>query len=333
MSGVDLNLKHSAASASGVAQVYTDLNSLQNLKYSSDGESKEALEQAVKQFESLFISMMLKSMRDANAIFEEDSLFNSSESNMYRDMLDGQMAIDLAENGGMGLAEVLMRQLNSSIPEASSTYGRDRFMVDKASDVASTMVQQLMRKPIVGKVDQSANVNANDSDRKITLETNEPDEVLDSPLAFIRKMMPYAQEIASKLGIEPKILVAQSALETGWGQKMIQREDGGNSFNLFGIKADSRWSGDTAEVTTTEFRQGVALKETAAFRAYDSFLTSFDDYATFLQQNDRYQNALQHGGDSVKFLQGLQQAGYATDPEYAEKILRIADSNIFDNWQ
>ncbi|WP_426417605.1 flagellar assembly peptidoglycan hydrolase FlgJ [Aestuariirhabdus sp. LZHN29] len=335
MSGSDLSLTHPGVGASASAQVYTDLNSLQNLKYASAEESPEALRKVAQQFESLFISMMLKSMRDANAVFEEDNPFSSSESRMYRDMLDSQMSVSLAESGGMGLAEVLMRQLDRSSNGNGGGAGRDRFIHQPQNQAADALARSMMEKAGIKQgagAEQVPGSGANSvSDTRSV--AAKADERIDSPLAFIRKMMPYAREVASKLGVEPKILVAQSALETGWGQKMIQREDGSNSFNLFGIKADSRWSGDSARVTTTEYRQGVALKEQADFRSYDSFAKSFDDYFAFLQQNERYQVALDHGGDAGQFLNGLQQAGYATDPAYADKILNIASNELFDDWQ
>ncbi|RRJ85006.1 flagellar assembly peptidoglycan hydrolase FlgJ [Aestuariirhabdus litorea] len=335
MNRTDLSLSHPTYRASAGGQVYTDLNSLQNLKQGGEGDSPEALRKVAQQFESLFISMMLKSMRDANAVFEEGNPFNSSESKMYRDMLDSQMAVSLAESGGMGLAEVLMRQLDKS-PAARVDGGRDRF------GPSEPQLDEVQVRKVMEKVGIRAPAETADVDRSAKAPQSVPqgqkvaamerDEPIASPLDFIRKMMPYAREVADKLGISPKILVAQSALETGWGQKMIQG-DKGNSFNLFGIKADSRWSGDSARVTTTEYRQGVALKEQADFRAYDSFQQSFEDYLAFLQQNARYQQALEHGGDAGQFLQGLQRAGYATDPAYADKILTIANNELFDEWK
>jgi len=131
--------------------------------------------------------------------------------------------------------------------------------------------------------------------------------------------------------VDPKVLVAQSALETGWGKKVISTADGSSSYNLFGIKAGDNWHGRSAGVNTLEYRDGVAAMERASFRAYDSVGEAFRDYANLLKDSPRYQPALAAGGDDQKFLDGLQQAGYATDPRYADKIMRIVEGGNFTN--
>ncbi|TWI53570.1 flagellar protein FlgJ [Pseudomonas duriflava] len=142
---------------------------------------------------------------------------------------------------------------------------------------------------------------------------------------FIDTMLPMAENAAKRIGVDPRYLVAQAALETGWGKSIIRQQDGSSSHNLFGIKAHG-WQGGSARAVTTEFVGGQPVKEVAKFRAYDSFADSFNDYVSFLQSNQRYQKALSSGGDSEKFMKGLQQAGYATDPQYARKITQIAQS-------
>ncbi|WP_158892984.1 MULTISPECIES: flagellar assembly peptidoglycan hydrolase FlgJ [unclassified Pseudomonas] len=141
---------------------------------------------------------------------------------------------------------------------------------------------------------------------------------------FVDTMLPMAQEAAKKIGVDAHYLVAQAALETGWGKSIIRERDGSTSNNLFGIKAHSSWSGDVATTLTTEYRNGKASKEAADFRSYDSFKQSFDDYVSFLQSNDRYGKALAKGGDSSQFMHELQRAGYASDPQYARKVTQIA---------
>ena len=121
------------------------------------------------------------------------------------------------------------------------------------------------------------------------------------------------------------MLVAQSALETGWGRKVVQAVDGRSSFNLFGIKAGGGWNGESAAVNTLEYRDGIAALERASFRVYDSLRDSFDDYVDFLTSNPRYQQALEKVADARDFLRELQDAGYATDPDYADKIINIMD--------
>jgi flagellar protein FlgJ len=141
---------------------------------------------------------------------------------------------------------------------------------------------------------------------------------------FISTMLPMAQQAAAKIGVDPAYLVAQAALETGWGKSIIRDSDGSSSHNLFGIKAAGGWDGDSARAVTTEYKGGQAVKEAAAFRSYDSFQDSFNDYVSFLQDNDRYDKALDKTANPKQFVRELQQAGYATDPQYANKVAQIA---------
>ena len=141
---------------------------------------------------------------------------------------------------------------------------------------------------------------------------------------FITAMLPMAEQAAEKIGVDPRYLVAQAALETGWGKSIIRQQDGSSSHNLFGIKTHNTWEGDSARVLTTEFKGGKAVKEAASFRAYESFAHSFDDYVSFLQNNGRYEKALATTENPEQFARELQKAGYATDPQYARKIAQIA---------
>ena len=174
----------------------------------------------------------------------------------------------------------------------------------------------------------------NDSDRELALSVNGR-RVAQPPLAkgksafasaadFVQTMLPLAEEAAQKIGVDARYLVAQAALETGWGKSIIQQSDGSSSHNLFGIKAHGGWQGDSARVLTTEYKGGEAVKEAASFRTYDSYRQSFNDYVSFLQGNGRYQQALSATGNPEHFVRELQQAGYATDPQYARKIGQIA---------
>lgn len=141
---------------------------------------------------------------------------------------------------------------------------------------------------------------------------------------FIAAMLPMAEKAAQKIGVDPRYLVAQAALETGWGKSIIRQQDGSSSHNLFGIKTHNSWGGDSARVLTTEYQNGKAVKEAASFRAYDSYAHSFDDYVSFLQGNGRYEKALANTDKPEQFARELQKAGYATDPQYARKIAQIA---------
>ena len=148
--------------------------------------------------------------------------------------------------------------------------------------------------------------------------------VFSSPAEFVSAMMPMAEEAAGKIGVDPRYLVAQAALETGWGKSIIRQWDGSSSHNLFGIKSHGAWDGESAKVLTTEYKGGKAVKEAAQFRTYDSFKESFQDYVSFLQSNKRYEDALDVTAKPEAFVRELQQAGYATDPHYARKVSQIA---------
>lgn len=145
-----------------------------------------------------------------------------------------------------------------------------------------------------------------------------------SPQEFVATMLPMAQAAAEKIGVDPRYLVAQAALETGWGKSIIRTRDGNSSHNLFGIKSHGSWEGESARVLTIEYKGGKAVKEAASFRAYDSYAQSFEDYVSFLQNNGRYEKALSSTENPERFVKELQQAGYATDPNYARKISQIA---------
>ncbi|WP_313117491.1 flagellar assembly peptidoglycan hydrolase FlgJ [Ectopseudomonas guguanensis] len=145
-----------------------------------------------------------------------------------------------------------------------------------------------------------------------------------SPQEFVATMLPMAEAAAEKIGVDPRYLVAQAALETGWGKSIIRTRDGESSHNLFGIKSHGSWEGESARVLTTEYKGGMAVKEVASFRAYDSYAQSFEDYVSFLQNNGRYEKALSSTENPERFVKELQQAGYATDPQYARKISQIA---------
>jgi flagellar protein FlgJ len=150
---------------------------------------------------------------------------------------------------------------------------------------------------------------------------------------FVNTMLPMAKEAAARIGVDPRYLVAQAALETGWGKSVMRAQDGSSSHNLFGIKASSNWTGDSARAITSEFRNGQMVKETAQFRSYASYKDSFHDLVTLLQTNNRYQDVVKSADNPEQFVRELQKAGYATDPHYATKISQIAKQmNSFENY-
>jgi len=324
---------------------YNDLNSLQSLNHISKTDKEGALDAAAKHFESIFVSMMIKGMRDANKAFSEGNMLQSNESDFYQQMFDSQLAVSLATGKGIGLADVIKRQLSKEASpnltiEAGGLpldgtgqkkygledYARQPFVsplkVSEIQNAVDKIDQTLESLPL----DKLAKVDLPQASRQALTE----DAALDftSPEKFIESLYPYAKSVERETGIDARLMLAQSALETGWGQHQINKGDGTPSFNLFGIKAQQGWDGDAAEILTTEYRGGLAMKERASFRAYDSYSDSFKDYANFLKSNDRYQNALEHTDNPKEFAYALQDSGYATDPDYANKINRIMDRYI-----
>jgi len=281
--------------------VYTDIQGLSKLRAQARNNSEETLREVAGQFEALFIQMMLKSMRDANL---GEGLLDSQHSRTYQSMYDKQIAIDLSKQQGLGLADMMLRQLSRSAGFESG---------DSTAAAPAGSSQPGLPKPAQGNITPAEKVNA------------APDWKPDSPETFVRELWPHAQRAARDLGTRPELLLAQAALETGWGQHVIRGTDGNNSFNLFGIKADARWQGERALTETIEFEDGVMRKQHATFRAYASPADSFADYADFLQSNPRYREALNRAADAPSFARALAEAGYATDPDYSEKINRIMD--------
>ncbi len=292
---------------SGPAAFYGDLGALARLRAQAGNreQSPQALHEAARQFEALFLQMVLKNMRAAGF---GDSLFDSHQGELYRDMLDRQLAASLARRKSLGIADLLVRQL------APGTVVRAPAQV---SAVPATIGPARPQRPAV----EPAEVQPEAATR---------DAPFESAASFVRAVWPHARDAAKSLGIAPRALVAQAALETGWGQAVIRGADGRSSHNLFGIKADTRWDGPRVAVPTMEYQNGVLARTRAAFRAYDSVQESFADYVRFLQSNRRYSVALEQAGRPERFFQALQEAGYATDPRYADKVLGIMRGDTLD---
>jgi len=315
---------------------FADFSSLTALKTKAQKDPDAALKDVAQQFESIFINMMLKNMRSTNESIG-GGLFSSAQTKQYQEMMDSQMSQSMANSGGIGLSEALIRQYQTQQSQASSPEAKERGDTDFLNQVAKqdlVRIQALARRASVEFVQSVQNeapqqTAQNISESDATSAPSALSVVFESPDEFVENLWPHAQQAAEKLGVNPKAILAQAALETGWGKYPIAKENGAASFNLFGIKADGRWSGDRAVVNTLEFRDGVAKREKAAFRAYDSFGQSFDDYANFLSSSERYKDALQSGDDASMFAASLQKGGYATDPKYSEKIDSILSSQWF----
>lgn len=312
------------------AQIFTEFSGLNALKTQARTDKKAALEEVARQFESLFMAEMLKSMRKAGDVFAEGNYLNSEQSGFYRDMFDSQLSLSLSQNEGMGLAKTLVQQLSRQIPgmneqgermagHRSSIQDYDRSLLALSAELPARLEEVERVAQVVAKPVAESEYAANEL----------PDEFA-SPQEFVSYLLPIAERVAADSGVNPRLMVAQAALETGWGKHMIKDGDGQPSFNLFGIKADQRWAGEAVNITTSEFREGIKMQERADFRAYSGYESSFRDYVSFLQANPRYKEVLAVADNPSLFAQKLQSAGYATDPEYAAKIRRIMNGDQFD---
>lgn len=364
---------------------YTDLNRLSSLKV-GDRDSEANLRKVAQEFESLFLGEMLKSMRSANDVLAKDNPLNTETTKQYQSMYDQQLSVTLSkEGGGIGLQDVLMRQLSKTkgvaraganpFAHADNSLNkplgatRDASADAKAAgsvghnDMALlnqrrlSLPSKLADRLVAGIVPSAATEAAAASGSKnlINVAADAPlnslaktvrsgaavegsslaKSVAQPPLApakrafassdeFIATMLPMAEKAAARIGVDPKVLVAQAALETGWGKSIMRADDGSSSHNLFGIKATGNWKGENARAITSEFRDGQMVKETADFRSYTSYEDSFHDLVSLLQNNDRYQGVVKSADNPEQFVKELQKAGYATDPNYASKISSIA---------
>lgn len=304
--------------------LYTDMQGLAELRgrarAEGDTHSPETLRKVAGQFEALFVHMMLKSMREASL---GEGAFDSEQSQFYQGMYDQQLALEISKGKGLGLADVLVRQLGGSSaasPQPTrSAEVMDPFLGQRLSgrrSATSTPQRALSDAAPPSQVGPAA------------LEPVQAHWRPDSKAGFVADLWPYAQQAAQQLGVDVRVILAQAALESGWGQRVMARADGRSSHNLFGIKADSRWQGEQAQARTLEYREGRLQREQAQFRAYAHPGQSVADYADFIASNPRYTAAL-GVRDAGRYAAELQQAGYATDPHYAKKIMSIFNSKEF----
>ncbi len=411
-----MDMRKSGLTSTADSGSYSDLNRLNQLKV-GDKNSEGNMRKVAQEFESLFLSEMLKSMRSATEALGKDNPMNTPAAKQYQEMYDQQLAVSMSrEGGGIGLADVLMRQMQKNKPvdaQAATLQGPAAAEAVKKVDVPTQIAAGTQAEGPLGRSNgqrplwayrvaepqaDAAAVHGNDmalmNQRRIALPSKLTDRLLagivpstqvpsdakaaplrnsvaddnvikgsarsfavpsdrmqiysravaQPPLApakkafssqdeFVATMLPMAEAAAARIGVDPKYLVAQAALETGWGKSVMRAEDGSSSHNLFGIKAGQSWQGGQARAITSEFRDGAMVKETAQFRSYDSYQDSFHDLVTLLQSNDRYKEVVKSADNPEQFVRELQKAGYATDPAYASKISQIAKTmNSYQNY-
>ena len=294
-------------------KVAFDANSLNQLKQAAKENSPEALKAVAKQFESIMMNMMMKSMREASA---QDGVFDNEQSKMFTSMLDQQLSTNLSAKG-LGLADVLVRQLSKA---TQTVVDNAEQMLEKAPVTASDLVDSLIKPHFSNTPDKKTNAvqPTNNVDKPA-----KSSSITESISGFLKDMVQHAKAASRSTGMPSHLMLGQAALETGWGKKEIKAADGTPSFNLFGIKATGNWQGKVVEATTTEYINGVKQKRIEKFRAYDSYADSFKDFANMMKSNPRYQQVVANIGNVEQYAQAMQSAGYATDPAYAKKLASV----------
>ncbi|WP_455556511.1 flagellar assembly peptidoglycan hydrolase FlgJ [Comamonas sp.] len=299
----------------------TDINSLNSLKNQGQSNSPQAVREAAKQLESLFMHEMIKSMRQATM---KSGLMENDSSKLADSMMDQQLSVSMSGLPG-GLSDAITAQiarsmgLDPSEAGVSATVGIGGSGGGGSFSIPST-VSFAGRAPRYPGLSGAAPLGGS---------TAFLDAYAPSPKGrdqFVQSHSAAAERVARESGIPAAYMLGQAGHETGWGKSEIRGDNGSNSFNLFGIKAGSSWKGKVAEITTTEYVDGIPRKVKAKFRAYDSYEESFRDYARLITENPRYAKAVQSTGSAKAYASALQSAGYATDPLYANKLSRAIES-------
>lgn len=285
-----------------MASAAWDAQSLNELKTQAGQDPQANLRPVARQVEGMFVQMMLKSMREA---LPKDGLFSSDSTRMYTSMYDQQIAQQLTAGKGLGLAEMMVKQMSGgqSEPTEAPSQVPMKFPLETVTSYQNQALTQMVRKAMPKTPDGGGNDAALSGDSK----------------DFLAQLSLPARLASEQSGVPHHLILAQAALESGWGQRQIKRENGEPSFNLFGVKASSSWKGPTTEITTTEYENGEAKKVKAKFRVYGSYLEALSDYVGLLSRNPRYA-AVTTAATAEQGAQALQSAGYATDPNYARKL-------------
>lgn len=279
-----------------------DAQSLNELKAKAGQDPQANLRPVARQVEGMFVQMMLKSMREA---LPKDGLFSSDQTRLYTSMYDQQIAQQMTAGKGLGLAEEMVKQMQAQKePSATVAQVPMKFDLQTVTSFQNDALTQMVRKALPktsGGSDAPLSGNSKD---------------------FFAKLALPAQVASEQSGIPHHLILAQAALESGWGQRQIRRENGEPSYNLFGVKASGNWKGPVTEITTTEYENGEAKKVKAKFRVYGSYLEALSDYVGLLTRNPRYA-AVTNASTAEQGAQALQNAGYATDPQYARKLTNM----------
>lgn len=284
-----------------------DVQSLGALKLEAGKNSPAAIRETAKQFESLFMRELMKSMREATM---KSGLLDSPGGDLGTDLLDQQLAVQMSgQPGGLTdqIVQQLTRQMGAQQPGTTIPLTTGQTAKPASPTATAKMPSAFSVSPTVNQTSRA------------------PTE---SQTQFVQQHSQVATEIEKATGIPAGFMLGQAGHETGWGKHEIRQKGGVPSNNLFGIKAGPGWTGKVAEVTTTEFIDGAPQKRVARFRAYDSYADSFKDYARMISESPRYAKAREQTGSALAYASGLQKAGYATDPEYATKLSRAINTSL-----
>lgn len=324
------------------ANVYTELSSLKALKGQLKSGDKAAVEKVAQQFEAIFLQMMLSGMRKTIQMDDE----YGNDKAMYYDLFDKQVAVNLSQKGGIGLAQLMMSQpgfVKEASAQTDAGAGQHKLNIQPGSVL---LQQQFLHNSVEARTADGAPVNVkaenilSGSGKDTAGPVNdvagmEKTGEFNSPLDFVRTVWNVASDVITSNGFDPRVVIAQAALETGWGKHVIRTANGNSSFNLFGIKSGRQWQGDEVVANTLEYKDGSMYQAREGFRAYGSIRESVSDYIDFLKSNQRYQRVLNQLQDPQAYMHELQKAGYATDPQYASKVLKIMGrkefTELFDN--
>lgn len=287
----------------------SDARNLDALRNAAGKDPKTAAREAATQFEALFMQQVLKSMRAAS---DSSGMLDNEASRMGTEMLDAQLATGSAGKPG-GLADLIARQLERQMGVTPSTTPANSSLSPLRANLGNA-AQVAAARPAGASAAAAANGTAVAGAPRV------PGKAV---VGFVQQHGDAARSAEAATGIPASFMIAQAAHETGWGAKEITGRDGTPSNNLFGIKAGAGWKGQTVDVMTTEYINGQAQKVVQKFRAYASHAESFADYARLMSNSPRYASVRAAGGDATAFAQGLQAAGYATDPAYATKLARV----------
>jgi len=301
--------------SSGLA---ADSRSLEQLKRAAGEDPRRAVKQVATQFEALFMQMVLKSMREATL---RSGMLDSQEQDLYRGMLDQQIAQKVAASG-TGLADLIARQLSRNLPSAASAAAAAAATAAKAATATEARVVGDASAATVVSSGAAAFAKATAGSASVAAVGAAAKEAT-TQRDFMQQHWADALRAQQLTGVPASFILGQAALESGWGSREIRASDGQPSHNLFGIKAGAGWQGRTVAVTTTEFADGVPQKTVQNFRAYDSYAAAFQDWALTIGRNQRYSAAVTPGAGAGGFALGMQRAGYSTDPTYGEKLARI----------